>query len=112
MTFTLSILSGILLGIISGRTYLAHSWVALFPWALVGLFLGMLAKSRGLAIRGGVIYGFCLQVAFVITTHTGGFGSLSKLLAFAALAAILGIIGAACGIACGLIGSRLNIRKP
>lgn len=94
-------LLGIALGIIASRYLLVGSALSLIPWGVAGLLLGLWCPTYRTAASTGALYGFLLAFTFMLAGYQGSAPILSRLPFFA----ILGIVGAICGAALGLVGS-------
>ena len=105
MPYLMSAILGAVVGLISAKTFFAHSWTALLPWGLIGLVVGYPAKTKKIVVMSGAIYGFILPVVFTLTGYQGS-GPWKP--AFFLLALVLGIVGAGCGIALALIGQKFH----
>jgi hypothetical protein len=100
MAYAISGVVGVMLGLVSGRTALAHTWLALVPWTLVGLGVGWFVGSAGRALRSGAVYGALLPIAFTVAGYQGGPPRPGLYL----LLLVVGVIGAACGTVLAWIG--------
>ena len=99
-----AIIAGVAFGIVGARASFL-GWWTLVPWGAVGIVLGY----RAGAVRTGVVgalYGFALCLSFMIAGYTGMASLMSRLPFFA----LIGIVGAICGVPLALVGARL--RKP
>jgi len=96
----LSALAGAVLGILCSRYLFVGSWLSLIPWAIVGLALGFWSGGRTAWVNGAA-YGFILSFLFMLAGYAGSAPLVSRLPFFA----LLGIFGAICGAALGLIGA-------
>ena len=94
-------LVGIALGIIASRYLFVGSALSLFPWAIAGLLIGLWCPTYREAIAIGALYGFLLAFSFMLAGYQGTAPVLTRLPFFA----LLGLVGAVCGIGLGLIGS-------
>jgi hypothetical protein len=95
---------GILLGILGASVLFVGSYLSLLPWGLVGVVFGYLSSSYKKAILNGIVYGFLLVVAFMISGYRGTNPIIAVLVFFG----ILGLVGAVCGLVLGLIGHFLK----
>ncbi len=106
MTKTIiAVLLGSILGVLGAHYILVASWLNLFPWGIAGLAIGSLGTKYE-SVVNGVIYGFILVFVFMVAGYSGTFSLASRLPFFA----ILGVIGAACGLALGLIGFQVKTK--
>lgn len=92
---------GIALGVVASRYLLVGSWLSLVPWGMVGLLFGWWCHGYRDGIRVGAVYGFLLAFSFMIAGYQGAATLLSRLPFFAAL----GLFGALCGVALGVVGA-------
>lgn len=93
-----SLLAVVVLGCVIG--YLGGSALVLFPWALLGLAIGVLSISRKVALTDGGVFGFALAYVFMIAGYNGADPISTKVLPFL----IFGLVGAFCGAILALIG--------
>jgi hypothetical protein len=98
-------LAGLVLGILGARFVFVGSWLSLVPWGIAGIALGSWGTKQE-AVVDGVIFGFVLSFVFMIAGYSGSFSLASRLPFFA----IIGVFGAVCGLALGLIGFRIKAR--
>ncbi len=96
-----AVLVGIVLGIISSRYLLVGSALSLIPWGIAGLLFGLWCLTNREAIPIGGLYGFLVAFTFMAAGYQGSAPIITRLPFFA----ILGIIGAICGIGLGVTGS-------
>lgn len=101
-----AVVLGALLGYLCAQVVLVGSGLSLIPWALAGLALGAGAASRRLAVAVGVLYGFALAFTFMTIGYDGTAPLHTRLPAFA----LLGVVGAICGMALAIIGLWLRRR--
>ncbi|MDR3574409.1 MAG: hypothetical protein P4L50_11130 [Anaerolineaceae bacterium] len=94
-------LVGIALGLIAARYLLVGSALSLIPWGITGVLFGLWRLTYRAAVLTGAVYGFLLAFTFMLAGYQGAAPTLSRLPFFA----ILGLVGAVCGIGLGLIGS-------
>ncbi len=97
--------AGLVLGVVGARYLFVGSWLTLIPWALGGLLIGY-ASSKNEAIVNGVVYGFVLSLAFLIS----GYGGQSSLLSRIPFFLVLGAFGAICGVVLALVGHTVRAR--
>lgn len=71
------------------------------PWGIAGLLIGLGCPTYQEAIPIGALYGFGLAFTFIVAGYQGSAPILTRLPFFA----ILGIVGAVCGIGLGVTGS-------
>jgi len=91
---------GSVLGLIASRYLFVGSWLSLIPWTIAGLALGAwCARVESLGV--GAVYGFFLVFVFMATGYAGSAPLVGRLPAFA----VLGLIGAVCGLVLGVLGS-------
>ncbi len=98
-----SIVAAAILGIIGSRYLFVGSWLSLVPWAIAGLALGYWSQGREW-IPNGAAYGFALAFVFMIAGYSGSASLLSRLPFFA----LLGIVGAMCGLGLGLASTAVK----
>lgn len=95
-----AIVVGSVLGLIGSRYLFVGSWLSLIPWTIAGLALGAwCARAESLGV--GAVYGFFLVFVFMATGYAGSAPLLGRIPAFA----VLGLIGAVCGLVLGIMGS-------
>ena len=94
---------GVGLGITNARVMFAGSWLSLIPWAVGGLALGFWTLRQSAAAIVGATYGFALSVAFMIAGYTGSVSLVYRLPYFA----ILGLVGALCGLTLAVSGASM-----
>lgn len=104
MKIILAAFLGFILAIIASKMLFVGSGMTLIPWGLVGLAMGIYAKSTKEAVINGGIYGFVLSFMFMIIGYTGIQPLVTRLPFFA----VLGIFGALCGIFLGFTGHFLK----
>jgi hypothetical protein len=90
----LSVIVGVTLGKIGGPVFI------LIPWGIVGLTVGIFSARKRLAVLSGGLYGFAVAFTFMVCGYSGVDPVTTRILPFA----ILGIIGAVCGLVLALIG--------
>jgi hypothetical protein len=96
-----AILAGSLLGLAGSRYLFVGSWLSLIPWGIVGLVLGYWS-GNGRAMVNGAVFGFFLAFMFMVFGYTGTAPLVNHLPFFA----LLGLIGAACGLVLGWFGAQ------
>ncbi len=101
----LAVGTGGLLGFLTARVVLVGSAVALVPWALAGLALGLCCRTVARACLVGAVYGFTLAYVFMVSGYDGASPLHTRLIPFV----VFGLVGAACGMASTLVG-RLFLR--
>lgn len=84
----LSALTGITLGYLCSQTWIAHSWLILIIWGLVGLIFGYLIKSIKETFVNGAIFGSLLTSTYAVFVFKD-----RNLLLSAAIAIIGGTLG-------------------
>ena len=94
------IVVGALLGVLGARYLFVGSWVSLILWGLVGLALGLWCRSRREALINGAVYGFVISFVFMLAGYAGEASIISRIPFFA----ILGLVGAVCGLVLGFLG--------
>ena len=97
---------GIVFGILSSRYVLVGSALSLVPWGIAGVLLGLWCPLFREAVSIGALYGFLVAFTFMAAGYQGSAPILTRLPFFA----ILGIVGAVCGIVLGVIGSFVRRR--
>ena len=96
-----SIVLGGVLGIVGSRFLFVGSWISLIPWAIFGLCVGAISKSKESILNGG-LFGFVLSATFMIAGYAGTAPIFYRLPFFV----IIGLIGAGCGIVLALLGNQ------
>lgn len=104
MKLFVSIVSGVILGIIGSRYLFVGSWLSLIPWGIVGLLIGSFCVSKKEAIINGAVYGFVLSFVFMWAGYAGSAPVVTRIPFFS----ILGIFGSVCGLILALIGNALR----
>jgi uncharacterized membrane protein (UPF0136 family) len=99
--FFIAALAGAICGVLSTHGLVFLQWWSLLFWALVGGAVGYFCANRKQAIWAGLIYGFVLSVAFLLS---GFQGSSDQFPAFAALSLALSVIGAIGGAISSFVG--------
>jgi hypothetical protein len=105
----IAIAVGAVLGVVGARILFVGSWLSLVPWTIAGLLLGVWCERREW-LWVGALYGFFLTFIFMVAGYSGSASVLSRLPFFA----LIGVFGAACGLALALVGSlgrRLTRRE-
>ena len=97
-------LIGIVLGIIGSRYLFVGSALSLIPWGIAGLLFGLWCPTYRETIAIGALYGFLLAFSFMMSGYQGSVPVLTRLPFFA----ILGLVGAVCGIGLGVTGSFIS----
>lgn len=92
--------AGAVLGVVGARLLFVGSALSLIPWGLVALGLGLWSSSPRQAVIVGASYGFVLAFVFMVAGYGGEAPLVSRLAPFA----LLGCVGAVCGIILGLLG--------
>ena len=103
----LGALVGIILGYASSQTFLAHSWIALMVWGLIGLVLGYLVPNKKQRYISGALFGLFLTESFLIF---GFHGASTAIRGFIVLATVLGAVGAICGLVLFTLGNWIRCR--
>ena len=98
--YAAAVLTGAFLGVLGARFLFVGSGLSLIPWAIVGLVLGAWC-SRVESLGVGAAYGFTLAFVFMIAGYSGSSPLIGRLPAFA----VLGAVGAVCGLVLGLLGA-------
>jgi hypothetical protein len=101
MKLIVSIIVGVILGVIGSRYLFVGSALSLIPWGIVGLVLGWWNKPIKGALVNGSLYGFFLAFSFMMAGYQGSASIISRIPFFA----ILGILGAVCGFFLSAIGN-------
>ena len=94
LAYFLSVVVGIVFGIVANHGFLRGSWFNLIIWAVVGILIGIFILDKKYVTRVGILYGIFLTISFMIS---GFQGSADKLVGFSILTCVLAIIGALCG---------------
>jgi hypothetical protein len=87
---------GIAVGYLSAQTFFVHSWLALIPWGIVGILVGLLAHETKQKLWAGAYYGFFLCGSFLLAQYHG---TQSIWHGFIIMVIIIGMLGAICGAA-------------
>ena len=101
MKLMISIIIGIILGVIGSRYLFVGSALSLIPWGIVGVLLGWWSTNRKEAIVNGSAYGFLLAFSFMFAGYQGSAPIVSHIPFFA----ILGLVAAICGTILSVIGN-------
>ncbi len=103
--FAMSAIVGIICGSMSNYGFLEGRWGNLVLWGLVGVFIGVCARTlRGASITGS-LYGFFLVMSFL---YVGYQGSAESIPSFILLSVFLSLLGSACGVVCAIVGKRIS----
>jgi hypothetical protein len=94
----------VVFGILSSRYLLVGSALSLIPWGIAGVLLGVWCAQYREAAGLGALYGFLIAFTFMVTGYQGAAPILSRVPFFA----ILGLVGAVCGVGLGVIGAFLR----
>jgi hypothetical protein len=100
MRYVVAVIAGSALGLIGARYLFVGSALSLIPWAIAGLALGIWC-TRVQALGVGAVYGFALAFVFMVTGYSGSSPLPGRLPAFA----LLGLVGALCGLVLALLGA-------
>ena len=103
MKLLVAVCVGTALGILASHYLFVGSWLSLILWAIAGLALGFWCRRRE-AMINGTVYGFVLAFIFMISGYSGSASLISRLPFFA----ILGVVGAVCGLILGFLGSLVR----
>jgi len=95
---------GIIFGILGSRYLFVGSFLSLIPWGIAGLLFGLWCQNYRESVITGVVYGFVLAFTFMASGYGGADPVLSKLPFFA----LLGLVGAVCGIGLALAGAFVH----
>jgi hypothetical protein len=98
--FIVAIALGAGLGILGARYLFVGSWMSLIVWGLAGLLLGGWCRERRQAMINGTVFGFVVAFVFMLSGYNGSAALISRVPFFA----ILGVIGAICGLILGFFG--------
>lgn len=101
---------GVVLGIVGSRIILVGSAWSLLVWGVIGLALGWWAVRMSRALLNGAAYGFSLAFAFMLAGYSGTAPILMRVFPFA----LIGLVGAVCGLALALGGTlarRVMVRR-
>ena len=96
----ISALIGFVLGGIIAKYLFVGSFLNVFWWGMFGMGIGAWSHSKTEAIKNAGVYGFTLSFVFMLFGYQGSAPILSRMPFFA----ILGLVGAVCGIISGLVG--------
>jgi hypothetical protein len=80
---------------------------SLIVWAIAGLFVGFLTKSKKESLIAGGVYGFILSYMFMTLGYKGTRPYISVVVPFA----LLGLFGALCGLILGFFGQLFTKLK-
>ncbi|HEY3341405.1 MAG TPA: hypothetical protein VGK81_05280 [Anaerolineae bacterium] len=97
----LSAFIGVVLGVVGARYLFVGSFLSLIPWGLAGLLIGYWAGRPRVALANGGLYGFAVAFIFMLAGYQGEAPIISRIPFFA----LLGLVGAICGIVLGWMGS-------
>lgn len=92
------------MGVIGSRYLFVGSGLSLIPWGIVGLLLGWWSTNRKEELINGILYGFFLAFSFMTAGYTGSISIITRIPFFA----ILGLVGALCGLILSLIGVSIK----
>ncbi len=100
---------GIVFGITCSRYLFVGSALSLIPWAIAGWLLGVWCQSYRESVITGATYGFLLAFTFMAAGYAGADPILGKLPFFA----LLGVVGAVCGVGLSVFGAfiRMKIKR-
>ncbi len=102
----LAVIIGSALGVIGAKVLFVGSGLSLLVWGAAGLAIGwMLAVSAREAAGLGASYGFALAFVFMLAGYNGADPVAGKFGFFA----VLGIVGAICGLAAALVGLGMKV---
>jgi hypothetical protein len=101
--YVVAVVLGTALGVIGARFVFIGSALSLIPWALAGLALGAWC-TRVQALSVGAAYGFALAFVFMVAGYSGSAPLLGRLPAFA----LLGLVGAVCGLVLAWLGASVS----
>ena len=93
-------LVGVLLGSFISKYLFVGSWLNLVLWGTVGVSIGWFAQSKKESLADGALFGFVLSFSFMMAGYGGSMSRISRVLPFS----VLGVFGAICGMALGIIG--------
>ena len=103
--FAVSAVFGAAVGYASTFTILETSWIAVVPWGLLALGVGIMSNDRKAALWNGAAFGYFMSLAFLI----GSFhGANDKLGSFTLFAFVLSAFGGACGLMLAWLGHYLR----
>lgn len=100
-----SIIVGAVLGVLGAKYLFVGSWLSLVLWGIVGLALGFWSGKRK-ALLNGVVFGFVVSFVFIASGYSGTAPFVSRIPFFA----LLGLVGAVCGLVLGWLGSLIRNR--
>jgi hypothetical protein len=95
-----STIIGTVLGVIGSRYLFVGSGLTLIPWGVIGIVLGWWSANRKEALVNGSVYGFLLAFSFMLAGYQGSAPIISRIPFFA----ILGLVGAICGLTLAAVG--------
>src|SRR5213079_1561377 len=81
---------------------LSLQWWTLVPWGLAAVALGYRANGAT-AVVAGALYGFVLCFVYTLATYGGATPAITRVPFFA----VLGLVGALCGLQLELLGATL-----
>jgi len=100
---TSSIIIALILGIASSTVMFVGSYLALIPWAIAGIMIGILSKNFKDSLFAGILYGIVLPISFFISGDKKlDFSKIYLLLL------ILAVIGSVCGAILVFCGNKLK----
>jgi len=99
-----AVVISVVFGVLSSRYLLVGSALSLIPWGIAGVLLGLWCTQYRQATGLGALYGFLIAFTFMAAGYQGAAPILSRVPFFA----ILGLVGAVCGVGLGVIGAFLR----
>ncbi len=63
---------GLLVGFISSKTVFNRTWIALFPWAVIGILIIWFSRTKRQGIWNGAVFGAVLTDSFMLFNYKGG----------------------------------------
>ena len=98
---------GLIVGYISSVTIFNRTWLALLPWAVIGITMIWLGATKKQGIWNGAIYAAVLTDSFMLFNYKGGTPHLTFYIFVVALAG-LGLVVGSVG---GLLITKIKWRK-
>ena len=103
MRYLMAVVLGAVPGVIGARFLFVGSGLGLIPWALAALALGAWC-TRAQALGVGAVDGFAFAFVFMVAGYSGSSPLLGRLPAFA----LLGLVGAVCGLVLAWLGATVR----
>jgi hypothetical protein len=88
----------LVIGFISAKSNLNQTWIALIPWAIIGILIIWMSPTRRQGMWNGAVYGAVLTDSFMLFNYKGGTPHLTFYVFIVALAAFGLIVGSVGGL--------------